>query len=89
VTLFTLEILTFETAAKVVEMLGLAGRQYSLDINLGGEGLRGRVREQQRGEGAGGKAMTRVAETLRQLGVCVCVCVCVCNKGKHSQNSMF
>jgi hypothetical protein len=52
----------------VVEMLGLAGRQYSLDINVGGEGLRERVREQQRGEGAGGKALTRVAQTLQQLG---------------------
>ena len=67
-TLLTLEILTFETAAKVVEMLGLAGRQYSLDVNVGGEGLRKRVREQQRGEGAGGKALTKAAQTLLQLG---------------------
>ena len=56
----------------MVEMLGLAGGQYSLDVNVGGEGLRERVREQQRGEGAGGKALTRVAETLQQLGSRMC-----------------
>ena len=52
----------------MVEMLGLAGRQYSLDVNVGGEGLRKRVREQHRGEGAGGKALTKAAQTLLQLG---------------------
>ena len=52
---------------QVVEMLGLAGRAYTLDVSVASEGLRGRVREKQRVNGAGECAVSRLADTWREL----------------------